>query len=456
MRQSENPVHVKQVSHYVMPAEKQRSNQPPVFSRSGSYLDSLIRSTRHDYVYLPEDYEEKGSGKRYKSGYYDEQGMYYKRIIINKGNMYETRATCRYCGTQIKLKWEKDALPSCPNCGAALKEILEDSKIEKALDAVREQVLVPTREDEESLHYVNGQRVRNAKVPSNETYVYRDERRSKLYSWRQLLPFGVMLLLVATIAFIYVYCSEKAERESRHTISSEELERYYENLKTATPTPIPTPTPTPIPGYMIKFVASDDFSDTIYVDAIGRECHWHKSGNYYDSVSDCYFWLNTNVYPAIWQYWYEGISSNYGNFGWMEYDFDENQWYIEKTKGNWVVLPDKYDQSKLWHMTFSDDGRYKGYNSIYVHEINRVCKYVESEKNYYDPETKCHFYYDTYTSSGTWCFWFEDLYEQSGIGWLKYNKEEKSWYVENKTRWFRLREKLSKYWHIEQAPSKGD
>ena len=446
---------VKHVSHLAMPAEKYRINQPPVCSRSGSYLDSLIRSTSHDYVYLPEDYEDSSSGKRYKSGYYDERGIYYKQIIIEKGKMYETRATCRYCGTQIKLKWEKGALPSCPNCGAALQEVLEDSKIEKALNAVRQTVLVPTKEDEESLHYVNGQRVRNAKVPSDNSYVYVPESSSNKIVWKEILPIAGLCLLVLSIFLVYLYCKEKTERESR-AITSEALERYYENLKTATPTPIPTPTPTPIPGYMVKFVASEDFSDTIYVDAIGRECHWHSSGNYYDSVTDCYFWLNTNVYPAIWQYWYEGISSDFGDFGWMEYDFEENQWYIEESKGYWAVLPDKYDQSKLWHMTFSDDGRYKGYDSIFVHEISRVCKYVESEKNYYDPVTKCHFYYDTYTSTGTWCFWFENSNGKSDMGWMKYNVAEKRWYVENKTRWYELNIffDVSEYWHIEQAPTK--
>ena len=458
-RSERDSVHVKRVAQYAMPPEKYRSNQPPAFSSSGSYLDSLIRSDRHDYVYLPEDYEDKSSGKLFKCGYYDERGMYYKRIIIETGNMYETRATCRFCGTQIKLKWEKGALPSCPNCGAALQEVLEDSKIEKALNKVRKQILVPTKEDEESFHYLNGQRVRNAKVPSMQNYVYGSEPRSFHLGWLEVIPYVGLLVLVLAVAGIFTFCDfKKIERNSGdHTWSSEQLAEYYERMKTATitSTPTPSPEPTPIPRYMIKFVAPSDFSDTIYVDAIGRECHWHSSGNYYDSVTDCYFWLNTNVYPAIWQYWYEGISSDFGNFGWMEYDFNENQWYIEESKGKWIVLPDKYDQSKLWHMTFSDDGRYKGYDSIYVYEIDRVCKYIESEKNYYDPVTKCHFYYDTYTFTGKWCFWFEDFHEESGYGWMKYDVEEKSWYHENGVNWCVLDQTtydMSGYWHIEKDP----
>ncbi|MBO4494641.1 MAG: hypothetical protein J5752_02160 [Clostridiales bacterium] len=447
---------MKEIARYVMPAEKERTNQPPTFSRSGSYLDSLFRTDIHDYVYLPEDYEDERSGKSFKRGYYDEKGMYYKRIIIEKGNTYETRATCRFCGTQIKLKWEKDALPACPNCGAALQEILEDSKIEKALDAIREQVLVPAGEDEESLHYVNGQRVRNAKVPSNETYVYGSRPRSHRLGWLEVIPYAGLLVLILGVGCILTFCGfKKRQNSAARTLSAEEQAAYYEHMKTATPTPSPTPKPTPIPGYVVKFVASEDFSDTIYVSAIGRECHWHSSGNYYDSVTDCYFWLNTNVYPAIWQYWYEGISSDFGDFGWMEYDFEENQWYIEESKGKWIVLPDKYDQSKLWHMTFSDDGRYKGYDSIYVHEIGRVCKYIESEKNYYDPVTLCHFYYDTYTSNGTWCYWYENLNSESGIGWMKYNMGEKSWYVENRTRWVKVDlsgYKQTRFWHIEKDP----
>lgn len=86
--------------------------------------------------------------------------------------------------------------------------------------------------------------------------------------------------------------------------------------------------------------------NTIYVEPIGRECSFDGE-NYYDKETDMYFWFNTDVSPAQWQYWYEPISGQYGDFGWMEYDDSEQRWYIEASSGTWV----KYegDTSAMWH-----------------------------------------------------------------------------------------------------------
>lgn len=91
--------------------------------------------------------------------------------------------------------------------------------------------------------------------------------------------------------------------------------------------------------------------DTLYVDEIGRNCKWDSDAeSYYDSVTDCYFWYNNENSVPCWQYWYEGISSDYGDYGWMEYDEAEEKWYIEVSNGNWAVLPDKYPTDNLWYI----------------------------------------------------------------------------------------------------------
>lgn len=91
--------------------------------------------------------------------------------------------------------------------------------------------------------------------------------------------------------------------------------------------------------------------DSIYVEELGRYCHWWPEyDSYYDPETDCYFWYNDEIdYPA-WHYWYEGISSNYGDYGWMEYDEAEQRWYIEKDYCDWIVLPEKYNSDRLWHI----------------------------------------------------------------------------------------------------------
>lgn len=90
--------------------------------------------------------------------------------------------------------------------------------------------------------------------------------------------------------------------------------------------------------------------NSIYVEEIGRTCY-RDGEDWYDSQTECWFYYNDEVSPYQWQYWYEGISSDYGDYGWMEYDMGEEAWYIETDDGNWVHLPADYDTSKLWHMT---------------------------------------------------------------------------------------------------------
>lgn len=97
--------------------------------------------------------------------------------------------------------------------------------------------------------------------------------------------------------------------------------------------------------------APAQMQSSYYVEELGRSCPWDsESGNYYDQTTDCYFWYNDELdYPA-WQYWYEGISSDFGEYGWMEYNEFEGKWYIEADYGDWIELPDTYDTSNLWYI----------------------------------------------------------------------------------------------------------
>ena len=70
--------------------------------------------------------------------------------------------------------------------------------------------------------------------------------------------------------------------------------------------------------------------------------------SYYDKESDCWLWYNTDVEPALWQYWYEGISSDFGDYGWMEHE--SSGWFIETDDGKWINLPDNYKTDGLWYI----------------------------------------------------------------------------------------------------------
>ncbi|MBO4458373.1 MAG: hypothetical protein J5802_11695 [Butyrivibrio sp.] len=70
--------------------------------------------------------------------------------------------------------------------------------------------------------------------------------------------------------------------------------------------------------------------------------------NYHDTELDFYVWYNDKV--KQYQYWYEPISGDYGDYGWMEYDSVDGHWYIEEKRGKWIIVPDKYDVSMLYHI----------------------------------------------------------------------------------------------------------
>ena len=95
-----------------------------------------------------------------------------------------------------------------------------------------------------------------------------------------------------------------------------------------------------------------DNSDSIYVDALGRTVFWNSEYDcYYDEDTDCYFFLNNDMNPPVWQYWFEGVSSNYdSDYGWMEWDYDEKRWYVQQSENSWVPLPENEYTDRLWHM----------------------------------------------------------------------------------------------------------
>jgi hypothetical protein len=97
----------------------------------------------------------------------------------------------------------------------------------------------------------------------------------------------------------------------------------------------------------------DEYSIVNSDDDFDKKLYWdYGYDSYYDKETDCYVWYNTDVSPNLWQYWYEGISSDYGDYGWMEYE--NGKWYIETSNNNWEELDvQKYDTSRLWHFESS-------------------------------------------------------------------------------------------------------
>lgn len=352
----------------------------------------MYRSVRHDYVYYPSSWFDSATGRNYESGYYDELGNHYDHVVIKKNNQYETRASCDYCGTEIKLNWTEGALPSCPNCGALLKEITDNAIVEEEIQDIPQY------------------------TSSNTAYTGR--RRSVVGTIMIVMLFMIMGPVI--MAAIFGSLRNSAFNNYVKTISSEET--------------------------------TEAIDDSIYVEEIGRTCEWvSEYDSYYDKPSDCYFGYKEDT--DEWQYWYEGISSDYGDYGWMEYDYGDGNWYIETSNGNWELLPDKYDTSKLWHFNEHGTGMYNGETSLYVEAIDRTCEFDEEKGEYYDPETMCSFWYNDLVDPPVWQYWFDGVSSDYGdYGWMEYSYDEDCWYIEESdSNWVKLPDSYdgAELWHIE-------
>lgn len=74
----------------------------------------------HDYIFYPADFIDT-QGVHRKSGYYDEQGNYYKELHIHhKPN--DKGIVCKYCGHNAVVNLNEESLKNivCPSCGAPL------------------------------------------------------------------------------------------------------------------------------------------------------------------------------------------------------------------------------------------------------------------------------------------------------------------------------------------------
>ena len=272
---------------------------------------------RHgSYYYFPSAWTDASSGVSYQSGYYDEYGNRYENVSFAQedGSYKNVVCECEYCGTRKVMDVEAGAVLHCDACGGTMKIV---STVDE---------LVRT----ETLDYPdNGDGVSTAgSAPA-----------------RKGLTALFILIFVIAIAFIAGIFS--FIRSASHGMGVTQQSGYGNQG------PIPIYSTAESYDYTVYLTRTGDgvYSIVNQGDAYDKEVVWYDEyQSYYDAETDCYLWYNEELDPPVWQYWYEGISSDYGDYGWMEYDETEKQWYIEQNSGNWIPLPASYDASRLWHI----------------------------------------------------------------------------------------------------------
>ena len=236
------------------------------------------------------------------------------------------------------------------------------------------------------------------------------------------------------------------------------------------PTARPTSTPSvSVPaGGTIRLGQNADGSYYLITDGSTADkiLRWDaNSDSFYDPETDTYFWYNTDLENPVWQYWVEGVSSDYGDYGWMEYN--NGKWYVEVSDGNWREYTG--NPSGFWYITDKkSDSTGSSSSSAFpagstlrlkrnadgtyiVLEGNRgtadkMIPYDPETESYYDKETDTYIWYNTDASQ--WQYWVEGLSSLYGdVGWMEYNDGQ--WYIETKPgSWVKYTDDDGTLWYI--------
>ncbi len=258
---------------------------------------------------------DESSGTSYESGYYDENGRHYDAVSFEKNGTYENVVyKCEYCGQDAVVNLSADDAVAksvnCPNCGAPMSI---RSELDEAVEA-------------------------NVYEPAENTHEYQSEESLKAFressEKRKKRSVGktILVVLVVLLGIGRIYGHMQAKKEPEPTASV-----YTQQLITSAD------------SVALVYKGDHVYATASNADGADKTLVWDaEADSYYDADSECWLWYNTDVSPEIWQYWYEGISSDYGDYGWMEHDADG--WWIEASYDNWIQLPEQYDASDLWYI----------------------------------------------------------------------------------------------------------
>ncbi|MBQ7971869.1 MAG: hypothetical protein IJ291_00230 [Lachnospiraceae bacterium] len=280
------------------------------FPGTGSFAGTrrFYHCYKHDYMYFDRDFmDENGVFRR--QGYYDETGAYYENLNLQEYN--KTKGyTCEYCGSSLIVNTETEGIKdvSCQSCGADI----DFSK----LIPLNEDYLVEETED-----------VMQMNTPVNQA--------GSVAGKFALIVFGVFMSIFLVQGIGMIVMSLFSVGSVFQTLSKAENVHITSNGGTV----------------IVTEVNGDEVTmpaESVYIPEIGRDCDWsNEYQSYYDAHTGCYFVYNDDVDTPETQYWYEGFSDRYGDYGWMAYDESSQTWYVEVDYGEWEAVLDP--PSYFWH-----------------------------------------------------------------------------------------------------------
>ena len=261
-------------------APRPRVNQPAGFPQGNGYRPKTYVGRSHTYIYYPIGWTDTTSGMQYESGYYDENGQRYENVSFREkdGSYKNVLCQCEYCDTQRVVDLTSaDVKLTCDACGGSMK-------IVGNLDEV-------LQEGEGSGGYTGSSfEVGNG---SRQGSLMKTVLRVIAAIFAVNIVSSVLVALFARPGSGYEPVSQSGYSEEYGGQPS-----YMSNVD--------------LFGETIHLQKNEDGSFTIADGGLDKTMSWDDEyESYYDAASDCYLWYNTEVDPPLWQYWYEGISSDY-------------------------------------------------------------------------------------------------------------------------------------------------
>ena len=315
-------------------APRPRVNQPVGFPQGKGYKPKTYIGRSHTYIYYPIGWTDSTSGRQYESGYYDENGQRYENVSFREkdGSYKNVLCQCEYCGTQKVMDLTSaDTKLTCDACGGNMK-------IVGNLDEVMQ-------EGEGTGEYKGA----SFEVGDGNS---QGSRVKKL-----ILRIIGVICAVNILSTLFSNCAARTGRNGYTPVDEmgywdedeDHSTMYGDNGNSGSQET--SLSNVDIFGNTIHLQKNADGSFSIEKNGLDKTISWQDDyESYYDSASDCYLWYNNEVDPPVWQYWYEGISSDFGDNGWMEYDASTGKWWIEESYDNWIELPDRYSTENLWHI----------------------------------------------------------------------------------------------------------
>ena len=313
------------------PAPRPRINQPVGYPTAAGMRPRTYFGRAHTYVFYPIGWTDPTSGRQYEQGYYDENGERYENVSFAEkdGSYKNVLCECEYCGTRVVSDMQPGETLTCKACGGSMKIVgAVDEAVSEAVDG---------SEAAET-------------VQQGGTYSGFDVQQGRPNALAGKLIGWIMLAFAAFFVLSFLdWGDDFFDDDSHYSYTYTQEAPNYVTSQEPAASNTGYATNTELFGTTIRLAQTGDGTYAISDSGTAKTLVWQEEyDSYFDAASECYVWYNNEVEPNVWQYWFEGISSDYGSYGWMEYG--NGTWYIEESYGNWIELPARYDRAALWHI----------------------------------------------------------------------------------------------------------